>query len=73
MNNVGCPVCKMPIDSDKSHNAIRMKQLQTQEQATESANESIKYNVPKNLEYNRINTYKQIIKFKEILSKCKNF
>ena len=70
MNNVGCPVCKMPIDSDKSLNAMRMKQLQTQEQITESANESIIYNVPKNLEYNRINMYKQIIKLKEIVTKC---
>jgi hypothetical protein len=72
MNNVGCPVCKMPIDSDKSMNANRMKQLQTQEQKTEYAKESVKFNVPKNTEYNKINTYKQVIKFREMLVKCIN-
>ncbi len=67
MNNTGCPVCKMPIDSDKSANAKRLKQL---EEKTETFNDnSVKFNTPKIADYNKINVYKQILKVKELVAK----
>jgi hypothetical protein len=71
MNNVGCPVCKMPIESDKATNANRIKQLQTQQENKTENKESIKFNAPKIPEYNKINTYKQILKLKEMITKSK--
>jgi hypothetical protein len=68
MNNSGCPVCKLPIDSDKSANSKRLKQLQSEEKA-EGNKDNINFNGPKIPEYNKINCYKQIVKFKEMLVK----
>jgi hypothetical protein len=69
MNNSGCPVCKLPIDSDKSANAKRLKQFQSTEEKVDNTKENIKFNTPKIPEYNKINCYKQIVKFSEMLVK----
>ncbi len=72
MSNSGCPICKIPIESDKSLNSQRLKQLQQAEENNDKK-QNINFASAKIPEFNRINCYKQVVKLKNLLNKSLKF
>jgi len=72
MSNTGCPICKIPIQSEKSLNSQRLKQLQQIEDSNDKK-QSINFATSKIPEFNKINCFKQILKLKNLLNKSLEF